>query len=177
MKIKEFFIPFKGLKLGKHEFGYQIGNAFFESFEYTEFNGADIKIVAILNKMANMMELEIKATGKVNVNCDLTNEPFDQPITSSLPLIIKFGDEYNDEDDEILVLPHGEYQVNIAQYIYEMLVLAVPQKRIHPGVQDGTLKSEALEKLEELQPRATETKENETDPRWDGLKKLLKDNK
>jgi Predicted metal-binding, possibly nucleic acid-binding protein len=175
MKLKEFNIPFSGLKLGKHEFVYEIDNAFFESFEYQEFNGASIHTKVILDKMSTMMELRIEAEGTVNVDCDLTGEPFDQPIESDLHLVIKFGEEYNDEDDEILIIPHGEFQINIAQYIYEMLVLAVPQKRVHPGVEDGTLKSDILDKLEELQPKEQKEPSEKTDPRWDDLKKLLTD--
>lgn len=177
MKKKEFVIPFVGLKLGKHTFGYQVDNAFFESFGYGEFNGAAIEVKAVLDKMSTMMELNIDAKGTVNVNCDLTNEPYDQGISGALQLVIKFGEAFSDEDDEILILPHGEHQFNIAQYVYEMLVLAVPQKRTHPGVLDGTLKSEALEKLQELQPRETNEAKDSTDPRWDGLKKFLTDNK
>ncbi|MEJ1221405.1 YceD family protein [Sediminicola sp. 1XM1-17] len=175
-KHKEFAIPFSGLKQGKHEFEYKIKNEFFESFEYDDVNGANINLHVTLNKMSTMLELEMHAKGTVNVNCDVTNEPFDQKITSSLELVVKFGDEYNDENDEILIIPHGEHQINIAQYVYEMLVLAIPQKRVHPGVLDGTLESEAIAKLEELQPKEIkENKGNNTDPRWDALKKLLKD--
>jgi len=174
MERKEFFIPFSGLKLGKHEFEYKIDNTFFESFGYQEFNGVNIKVLAILNKMNNMMELELDSKGNVNVDCDVTGEAFEQPITSELNLVIKFGETYDDENDEILILPHGEHQFNIAQYIYEMLVLAVPQKRVHPGVLDGSLKSEILDKLEELQPKEIKESEN-IDPRWDDLKKLLTD--
>lgn len=175
MKLKEFNIPFSGLKLGKHEFVYEIENAFFESFDYQEFNGALIQVKAILEKMNTMMELKIKAKGTVNVDCDLTGESYDQPISSDLQLVVKFGEEYNDEDDEILIIPHGEHQFNIAQYIYEMLVLAVPQKRVHPGIADGTLKSDILDKLEELQPKEKKEQTDKTDPRWDDLKKLLTD--
>jgi uncharacterized metal-binding protein YceD (DUF177 family) len=92
-----------------------------------------------------------------------------------MELLIKFGEEYNDEDDEILIIPHGEHQINVAQYIYEMLVLAVPQKRVHPGVLDGSLKSETLERLKELQPKEVKENKKEIDPRWDALKKLLTD--
>ena len=88
MEPKEFFIPFSGLKLGKHKFEYDIENTFFESFGYQEFNGAQIKVLAILDKMNNMMELELSSTGKVNVDCDLTGEAFDQPIVSDLKLVI-----------------------------------------------------------------------------------------
>ena len=175
MKLKEFFIPFSGLKLGKHKFVYEIDDAFFESFDYQEFNGASVNISAVLEKMSTMMELEMKATGTINVDCDLTGESYDQPIDSDLKLVVKFGEEYNDEDDEILIIPHGEHQFNIAQYFYEMLVLAVPQKRVHPGVEDGTLKSDILDKLEELQPKEQKGPSEKTDPRWDDLKKLLTD--
>ncbi len=175
MKKKEFTLPFSGLKQGKHEFDYVINNEFFESFEYTEFNSTNIELKVIMNKSSTMLELELKAEGIVNVDCDLTSEPYDQLVSASLELVVKFGDEFNDEDDEILVIPHGAHQVNIAQYVYEMLVLAVPQKRVHPGVLDGTLKSEALVKLQELQPKDKRENKEDTDPRWDALKNIITD--
>ncbi len=176
MGLREFEIPFIGLKIGSHGFEYEIDNSFFESFGYQEFNGAAIGIDAVLAKTSTMMELDLEAKGKVNVDCDLTGEPFDLSIAGTLHLVIKFGEEYDDLDDEILIIPHGEHQINIAQYVYEMLVLAVPQKRVHPGVEDGTLKSEILDRLQELEPKETkENKDKDTDPRWDELKKLLTD--
>ena len=175
MKQKEFIIPFSGLKQGKHEFKFVINNEFFESFEYDEFNNANLNLLVILNKTSTMMELDFNASGFVNVNCDTTNEAYDQSVDSDLRLLVKFGEEFNNEDDEILVLPHGDHEMNIAQYVYEMLVLAVPLKRVHPGIADGTLKSEALDTLDELQPKEVRERESEeeNDPRWDELKKLL----
>lgn len=173
--LKGFDIPFSGLKQGKHRFEYKIENKFFASFGYDEFNEADIDIRVTLDKMSSMLEVHMTGTGTVSVNCDVTSEPYGQEVASSLELVVKFGDSYNDENDEILILPHGEHQLNIAQYIYEMVVLAVPQKRVHPGVLDGTLRSEALKRLEELHPKETKGKETSSDPRWDALKKLLTD--
>lgn len=178
MELKDFTIPFIGLKEGKHQFEYQIDNSFFELFDFDEFNKSTINATLEFHKKTTMLELAFNATGTVNVNCDVTNEPFELPIEGNLNLIVKFGHEYNDENEEILIVPHGEYEINVAQYIYEMIVLAVPSKRIHPGIEDGTLQSDILEKLEELQP-GTEKKETEEeiDPRWNTLKKLLTDNK
>lgn len=175
MQLKEFNIPFSGLKQGKHEFSYSIDNAFFESFGYDEFNGADLNVNVTLEKRSTVLELDFRAAGTVNVNCDLTNEPFDLPLETQMELVVKFGDEYNDEDDDILILPHGEHQVNIGQYVYEMLVLAVPAKRVHPGVVDGSLKSELLDRLENMQPKEEKDNNKETDPRWDALKNFLTD--
>jgi len=179
-KLAAFLIPFVGLKQGKHEFEYLIDREFFEHFEYDDFNSANIKIDLLFEKKSTIMELTFKAVGVVNVNCDLTNEPYDQPIDAELTLVVKFGDSFNDDNEELLILPHSEYQLNVAQYIYELIVLSVPLKRVHPGVLDGTLKSEVLEKLEELSPKEDQDIEEndngeEIDPRWNKLKKLLND--
>jgi len=175
MKQKEYNIPFSGLKQGKHDFEFKIDNTFFESFEYDEFNAAAIELDVDLNKTSTMLELEFNARGIVNVDCDITNEPFDQEIDAKMELVVKFGNEFNDDDDEILIIPHGSHEINIAQYVYEMLVLAVPQKRVHPGIEDGTLESEALDRLADLQPKETKENKDEIDPRWDKLKNLLTD--
>jgi len=175
MEHKEYSIPFSGLKQGKHEFNYEIENTFFASFGYDEFNASSINSTAIVDISETMLELDFKANGTVNVFCDVTGEPFDQPVEATMQLVVKFGEEYNDEDDEILVIPHGEHKINVAQYIYEMLVLAVPQKRVHPGIADGTLKTEALDRLAALQPKEIKDNKDNNDPRWDALKKLITD--
>ena len=177
-KLNEYLIPFVGLKLGKHQFEYQINKTFFDHFEYDEFESADVKVELVLEKKSLMLELHFKHKGTVNVPCDLTGEMFDLPIKGNLKVVVQFGDEFNNENEELLILPHGEHQIDASQYIYEMIVLSVPLRRVHPGVKDGTLKSDALDKLNEL--KVSEVKEeveeeNEIDPRWDKLKQLLTD--
>ena len=173
--LKVYTIQFVGLKEGAHSFEYEIEDSFFDLFEYDEFNDVRIKAEVELVKKTTLLELKFKASGSVNVNCDLTNEPYDQEINNELDLIVKFGDAFNDENEEILILPHGEYELNVAQYIYELIVLSVPSKRIHPGVKDGTLKSDILEKLKELSPEGLQKNKEDIDPRWNTLKKLLTD--
>ena len=175
--LKEFTIPFVGLKTGEHYFEYEIDKTFFEYFKYDDFNDSVIKADVVLNKKPTHLELNFKIKGTVNVNCDLTNEPYNEPIKNEFDLVVNFGEAYNDENIDILILPFSEYEISIQQYIYELIVLAIPTKRTHPGVEDGTLKSEILEKLEELSPNSTNNIENteEIDPRWNTLKKLLTD--
>ena len=177
-RTKEFLIPFVGLKLGKHHFEYQINNVFFENFDYDEFQNSDIKVAVVLDKKSNMLELEFKHKGTVNVPCDLTGEDFDLPIKGKMKLIVRFGEAFNNDNEELLILPFGEFEIDIIQYIYEMIALSVPLKRVHPGVKDGSLKTEALDKLKELQVKEEvkkEDKEENIDPRWDKLKQLLTD--
>jgi uncharacterized metal-binding protein YceD (DUF177 family) len=179
MKVtNEFLIPFIGLKLGKHPFEFQINKAFFDKFEYHEYENCAIQVNVVLEKKSTMLELSFKHKGTVTVPCDLTNEIFDLPIKGKIKLVVTFGEEFNDDNEELLVLPHGEHQIDIAQYIYEMIVLSVPLKRVHPGIKDGTLQTEALKKLSELtikEQKIENKKEENIDPRWDKLKQLLTD--
>ena len=178
-QLNEFLIPFIGLKLGKHQFEYQINKAFFDSFDYDDFESSDIKVSLVFEKKTTFMELNFKHKGTIHVSCDLTNEMFDMPIKGKMKLVVQFGEEFNNDNDELLILPHGEHQIDISQYIYEMIVLSIPLRRVHPGIKDGILKSEVLDKLNELKVKEKKTdkiqKEENIDPRWDKLKQLLTD--
>ena len=171
-QFSEFLIPFIGLKDGLHRFDFKIDNKFFEGFDFLDFQNAHIQVSLIFEKKTTLLELNFSAKGQVTVPCDITTEPFKLPIDTAFKLVVKFGSVENDDDDEILILPHGSHEIQIAQYIYEMIVLSVPQKKVHPGIAEGTLKSEILEKLKDLQPQEKSISD-ETDPRWDKLKDLL----
>jgi len=170
--LKEYNIAFSGFKRGKHSFSYHIADRFFELFEYDELKNADFQVDLEFIKFQNFLELHFYISGTADLTCDVSNEPFTEPIQSALDLVVKFGEDYNDDNDEILILPHEAYEMNVAQYIYEAIILAIPLKKIHPGVLDGSLKSKTLDKLKEYEIR----KKQGTDPRWDQLNELLKNN-
>ena len=174
--LKEFDIQFVGLKEGIHLFEYEINNTFFNVFNFDEFESSSIKISLNFIKKSTLLELTFTANGFVEVPCDVSNELYKQDVQAVLPLVVNFGPEFNDENEEILILPHEAYEFNVAQFIYEMIVLSVPNKRVHPGVLDGTMDSEALNKLRELEIKEVKTVE-ETDPRWDKLKNLITEKK
>jgi uncharacterized metal-binding protein YceD (DUF177 family) len=172
MKLKDAYkIPFKGLKLGKHKFDYQVDNTFFEAYKYNEFLDVDAKVSVVLTKKDTLLELHFNLEGFVRVNCDVSGEEFNQPVEGKMKLIVKFGNEFNDDNEDILIIPNNEYELDISQYLYELIIFGVPTKRIHPKVKDGTLKSIAQDKLEALQNKSKKS----IDPRWEKLKGLIKD--
>ncbi len=94
-------------------------------------------------------------------------------VSNQFELVVKFGEEFNDDDDEILILPHGAYEVNIAQYVFELAALSAPTKRIHPdAIQE---ENDDLDEPEddELDTSNHEDDDSEIDPRWNKLKDLL----
>jgi len=175
--LKEFDISFVGLKDGVTQFEYLIEKKFFDFFNYEDFYNSKINVGLSFLKKVTMFELEFTFSGWVEIACDVTNELFQQPIESSLNLIVKFGDEFNDENEDLITIPYSDHKLNVAQYIYETIVLALPIKRIHPGVNDGTLHSDVLDKLKELEIKEEKEEESngEIDPRRKKLKNVLID--
>lgn len=167
--LQKYNIPFVGLSFGKHVFQYEIDRKFFEAFQYTEIQNITCNASVILDKKNNFFELLIQIDGIISLLCDVTNEPFDEHIQNSLHLVVKFGEEFNDEHEEVLIIPHESFQINVAQYIYEAILLAIPIKKVHPGIADGTLKSPVLEKLKDLEIHEKPM----IDPRWAQLNQLL----
>jgi len=167
--LQEYTIPFVGLKLGNHSFTYHIDNKFFDVFKYNDFKAITCEVVLSFEKKPRLFELQFKIKGVATLICDLSNEAFKEEINTQLDLIVKFGEVFNNEDDKVLILAHADFELNVAQYIYEAILLALPIKRVHPGVKDGTLQSKTLDKLKEYEIRKT----TKTDPRWDKLNELL----
>lgn len=164
-KLSDFEINFSGLKNGKHNYNYNIDKTFFEFFNYDEFIDLSFKSNLILDKKIDLIEFKFFTNGFVTLNCDITNEPFNLNTSSNLEFIVKFGNEYNDDDDEIIFLPYGSSRINVSQYIYEMIVLSVPSKRVNPEIKKN--KNSNFENI-----KLKNSKVN-NDPRWNELKKLL----
>ena len=116
--------------------------------------------------------MQIKGEGFVNINCTLSNEPFDYNLKSQFKLIEKFGEYYDDSNDELLILPQGSHSINLDQFLYEMIVLSMPIRNVHPGIEDGSIKSDILNRLKDFD--INKEKSSNFDPRWDKLKQLKK---
>ena len=165
-KFRDYEIQFIGLKNGDHNFEYTIDNTFFEKFEYTDFIKSSLKVKLSFLKKTTLFELDFSFEGRVTVPCDATGDVFDLPLKGKLPLLVKFGELYNDDDDEVLIIPHKEFQINIAQYIYEMVVLSLPLRKVKEGV---AFSNDAYLEIEQEEKKEIE----KIDPRWEKLKTLL----
>ena len=172
MELKEFTLPFVGLKQGKHNFSFAIDNKIFEHFGFDDFHKTKLEGKLVLDKKPSFLELHFDVKGEVILSCDVSTELFSHIVKSNYDMIVKFGTTRETDPDEILIIPEGTYQINVAQYFYEMVVLSIPLKRVHPGIKNGTLKNEILSKLEQLDPQNKKPAISK-DPRWEKLESLL----
>ncbi|QIY92116.1 YceD family protein [Chryseobacterium gallinarum] len=168
-KLRNYDVSFSGLKNGKHEFRFEIDKTFFQLFDTEqEFTNPRIEADVLLDKHTTFLEFEIRIHGLVELVCDITNDNFDYPIENEIKILVNFGEEYDDSNEDVITIPTGEHAFNVAHLIYENVMLSIPMKKISPDVSDEDLKI-----LDQFSPKEIEEEEKDkSDPRWDALKKL-----
>ena len=169
--IDEYDIPIHGLKEGIHDFNFEAGKSFFDYFSNADLPGGDLKVDLSVNKKTQFLELDLHITGTLNLVCDRCLEEFLFEVDIEEKLFLRFGEVFEELDDNIIVIPRGESRFNIAQYIYEFAVLSIPYKKVHPDTEDDDYgcDPEMIKRLNELR---VEEKNETYDPRWDKLKNL-----
>jgi uncharacterized protein len=169
-----YIIPLSGLKEGRHTIDFSIGKEFFDLFEESEVKEGSLIADVEIEKRSSHAEVIIRISGSVIISCDRCLELFSLPVKCENKLLIKFGKSLEESDPDIISVPAEEHELDLTQHLYEFILLALPIKRVHPDDKKGnsTCDPLMLKKLEELLIE----EENESDPRWDDLKKLMNDN-
>ncbi|AZB00390.1 DUF177 domain-containing protein [Chryseobacterium joostei] len=176
-KLRNYDVSFSGLKNGKHEFKFEIDKTFFQLFDTEqEFTNPRIIVNVLLDKHTTFLEFEIKINGLVELVCDITNEDFDYPIENEIKVLVNFGEEYDDSNEDVITIPTGDHAFNVAHLIYENVMLSIPMKKISPNINEEDLKILDQFSPKEIEEAEEEEKEHESDPRWDALRKLRDNN-
>ncbi len=166
--LKAFRIQHIGLDLGAHRFDFEIDDKFFECFEYSEIHSGQVAVTVDVEKSERMMVLDIHFAGSILTQCDHCGDDFLLPIEGREQLIVKLGDHFEEGVDDVIVIPETDPFFDLSSYLYEFIHLARPIQAIHPVDANGnsTCNPDALKYLSE------HSAGEETDPRWDALKRL-----
>lgn len=169
-----YSIPLAGLREARYTYEFSIGDDFFESFEGSEIKRGELNAVVVLQKCSTHLELDIVINGRAEVMCDRCLEFFYMPLSSANRLFVRQGKEWEEADPDMITMPLDEHEIDLSQFFYEYIHLALPLKRIHPddGEGNSTCNPDMIRKLNDHLLHG----EAESDPRWDDLKKLTGNN-
>jgi uncharacterized metal-binding protein YceD (DUF177 family) len=167
MTKARFTIAYKGLSTGNHSFDFEIGKQFFDSFDYFEGINGNLKAHVELLRESNMMNLSVSLQGILDLRCDRCLDHFKQAIEGDFMLIVKFGETFAEESDEVIVLPFTENMIDLNQYFFEFINMLLPLQKVHPEKENGESGCDP-----EMIAQLNQYSERKEDPRWDALKKL-----
>lgn len=193
-KFTAFKLPLKSLGVGTHEFEYHLDKQFFVDMESADVRDADLDVHLDVQYNGDFYTLDFTIEGDAVVLCDRCLDDLTFPIDVDYHIVVKYGEDYNDDNDEVLEIPESDNTLNVAYMLYDTVVLAIPMKHVHPQGECNRQMSAMLKKHQALNINEDadfdgdfvddfDNSDSEAsagseviDPRWAALKKLSDDN-
>jgi uncharacterized metal-binding protein YceD (DUF177 family) len=185
-KFDKYKVDLKGMKEDVEKYDYFLDNQFFANIDSEEVQKGKVNVDLTVTRIKEVFKFDFKISGNIVLQCDRCLDDMDFPIETESRLVVKFGKDYSEESDEVVVIPESEGAINLAWFLYEFVALTIPIKHIHPP---GKCNKQMSGKLKQYAPKGSSDDEAydggdddspvedfdegaTTDPRWDALKGL-----
>ncbi|MBI1287111.1 MAG: DUF177 domain-containing protein [Flavobacteriales bacterium] len=168
-KSSAFAVQFSGLKLGKHDFDFVVDDSFFEKLDYSPIRKGAVDVKIELEKKSSMLVLNFQLNGWVAENCDRCSVEYQQHSEGEHTVFVKFGDDYEELDDNLLMIPRGDFELDVTQLIYEFIGLNIPLRKVPcEEADDLTIcDQDVLAKLD-----ASRSEQEKNNPLWAKLNEI-----
>jgi uncharacterized protein len=173
-KSGKYTLELHSLKNQDYEYLFQIDDAFFVEFGTNLVEGGNLQLQLKLSKSERMIQLFFYIKGAVKLICDRSLEEFEYPIATNEKLILKYGEQAEQIDDQLEIITRNTNYIDISQYIYEYIGVQIPMKKLHPKFQnEDESEGNLLVYSSDTQTNTMPDEESEeVDPRWQALKNL-----
>ncbi len=195
-KYSQYKIDLKNLPNETTTYSYVLDQKFFDAIDHEEVRKGNVKAELTVRRTVDAYEFNFHLFGTIQIPCDRCLDEMSQEIDATDRLVVKLGEEYSEDSDELVTIPQDEAAINIAWYLYEFIVLDIPIKHVHEqgkcnkamvskyrqhqavSISDGDDEDDDEDNLldDSLNDDDSidDSSEENTDPRWDELKKLKK---
>lgn len=178
-KFSAYKLHLKNMPAGRQQFEFTADSEFFSDMESSDIRSGLVKIVVDVDHKGDIYVMDFVCKGTVNIPCDRCLDDMEHVVDTTYHLTVKYGDDYNDESDDLLIIPESDNDLNVAYMIYDTVELTIPLRHVHPEGEcnkemAARLKRHSANSEEESADDETESGQSEgNDPRWDALRNLL----
>lgn len=178
MQTSEYKLNLRSLPEGESTYHWSLGDRFFQTLEGSTLDGGSVEVDLTLDRTGEVFSLELHYEGYVVSRCDRCLDPVDLSVDEDRELVVKFGHEALEEDDEIIVVEEQDGVLDLAWVMYEDILLSLPLQHLH---QEGDCNPEMIAAYDRLradtsaEPEAADgiqRDEDGIDERWAALKAL-----
>lgn len=192
-KFSLYNIPLRNLSEGLHKYEYVLDDQYFKTIgdADSDVKRGKVDVDVTVKCVSSTFEFSFTLNGGVYVPCDRCLDDIYIETNSTNRLVVKFGLEYSEESDEIVIIPEEEGEINIAWFLYEFVMLTIPMKHVHAPGKCNKMMSSKLNKHkavvadpdsddsdvvdDDFDDSEEEINEETIDPRWDALKGFVEE--
>lgn len=165
-------IQFSGLKSGSYDYHYRLDGDFFSVYENEEILDGTVNFEVKLEKKERVMMFNFAFEGTIKTTCDRCLGELEVPVQGKELLCVKLSDDEESDNEDVAILPTTEHTIDLAQWMYEYVVVAMPFQKVHA---EGECDPEVVKYIgDERQASENDDENSEIDPRWSELLKLKK---
>lgn len=174
MRAADFKVNIIGLSQKAHRFEYAFGDDFFALYGKDLLAGGQFEAVVTLDKRETLIEAGFNIRGNARLVCDRSLDTFDEPMDIQRRILFKYGEEEKELSEEIVLITREQATLDVGQYLYELITVNLPMKRLHPRYRSEKESDQDVKLVYSSQPDVDHKgeKEEPIDPRWEKLKKL-----
>jgi len=166
-------LDLKGIRAEEEKASYLLGTDFFAGRDESPIKDGNVRVDVLVKKVAGDFKLTFSSQGSVVVTCDRCLDDLSVPVDAESSLVVKFGPEYRDDGDDVVIVDEKEGTLDLADLLYQLVALELPLQHMHA---EGECNPDMLNVLKAHSMEAEAGKEAATDPRWDELKKIIDNN-
>ena len=80
---------------------------------------SDVHVHLDLEKKNDSYDCTFTCKGLMQVPCDRCLDPIDIDVDTTYHITVKYGEDYNDETDDLLIIPQSDTYINVAYMLYD----------------------------------------------------------
>ena len=156
-------IEISPLRPGVHHFVLEPGA---EELDLDPERFREVRVKARLDVHDRRILATLDASATVQLECDRTLQLFDQPIEGRYSILFappEMVAAQAGDSEGVEVLHPGDTEIDLTGAVRDTLLLAIPQRKLAPGVEDLDIETVFGEPDAEDEP---------IDPRWEALRRL-----
>ena len=145
-----------------HSFHLELDDSFFALKENSLLDSGKLSAELGLSRQEDTLDLKVKLSGKIFSQCDRCLKDISLPVDAEFSHYLKFTTDEDLLEDENHI-PADSLSYSVYDLLYEGVCLNAPQRHL----------CEFSDKAEACEMVSFDQKNENTDPRWDQLKKLI----
>ena len=167
--LSHFSVPYKGLGNGIHHLNFTVDSAFFKEFEDSHIDNGNFNVDVELDKRHEHSILHFSIKGKTKTNCDRCLSQIQLPIQGNFELHVKAGESEGSNDEIMFIHPETSI-LNLAQVVYEFILLSVPIIKVYDcdNETNPPCNFDVLNKLDDVEQDSDDQQGNP----WDSLRDI-----
>lgn len=129
---KRYEVNLAVIPQGETELDFTVDTDFFRDREQPDVVDSDVRIRVCINHKNGVYYCFFEAKGLMHIPCDRCLEPMEHHVDTDERLSVKYGEEYDDSTDGLLILPETQMSLDLAPILCDMLLLSIPMRHVHP---------------------------------------------